>query len=146
MVRGSVTTVVDIDAAIGYVVAHGDPVERARLSYLRNGQPVADEVVDRIASGQMPEGGWPASAEGAVPSIDATCFRLHELDDLGGLRGPVVERALTWLAGAQRGAVRNTKQIRLGQGISQKRLQPRTGGREAGPDARGEQHTRNANI
>ncbi|GLY00762.1 MULTISPECIES: prenyltransferase/squalene oxidase repeat-containing protein [Actinoplanes] len=94
---------VDIDAAIGYVVAHGDPIERARLSYLRTGQPAPDDVVDRIASGQMPEGGWPASAEGAVPSIDATCFRLSELDDLGGLRGPVVDRALAWLTGAQRG-------------------------------------------
>src|SRR5688572_4940745 len=100
---GTVTTVVDIDAAIGYVVAHGDPVERARLSYLRAGQPPPEEVVDRIASGQMADGGWPASAEGGVPSIDATCFRLNELDDLGGLRGPVVERALHWLAAAQRG-------------------------------------------
>ncbi|WP_127545611.1 prenyltransferase/squalene oxidase repeat-containing protein [Actinoplanes sp. OR16] len=94
---------VDIDAAIGYVVAHGDPVERARLSYLRTGQPAPEDVVDRIAAGQMPEGGWPASAEGAVPSVDATCFRLAELDDLGSLRGPVVERALNWLAAAQRG-------------------------------------------
>ncbi|MFC7530537.1 prenyltransferase/squalene oxidase repeat-containing protein [Actinoplanes sp. GCM10030250] len=94
---------VDIDAAIGYVVAHGDPVERARLSHLRTGQPAPEEVVDRIASGQMPEGGWAASTEGSVPSVDATCFRLAELDDLGGLRGPVVERALQWLATAQRG-------------------------------------------
>ena len=97
------TTVVDIDAAIGYVVAHGDPVERARLSYLRTGQPAPPEIVDRIAAGQMPEGGWPASAEGSVSSIDATCFRLNELDDLGSLRGPVVDSALNWLAGAQRG-------------------------------------------
>ncbi|MEV6347676.1 prenyltransferase/squalene oxidase repeat-containing protein [Actinoplanes sp. NPDC051851] len=93
---------VDIDAAIGYVVAHGDPVERARLSYLRTGQPASQETVERIAEGQMPEGGWPASAEGEVPSVDATCFRLAELDDLGSLQGPVVESALNWLAGAQR--------------------------------------------
>ena len=96
------TTVVDIDAAIGYVVAHGDPVERARLSYLRTGQPAPQEVVDRIAAGQMPEGGWPASAEGSVPSVDATCFRLNELDDLGSLRGAVVDSALNRLAAAQR--------------------------------------------
>ncbi|WIM97061.1 prenyltransferase/squalene oxidase repeat-containing protein [Actinoplanes oblitus] len=94
---------VDIDAAIGYVVAHGDPVERARLSYLRTGQPAPSEIIDRIAGGQMPEGGWPASADGQVPSVDATCFRLAELDDLGGLQaGPVAERALHWLASAQR--------------------------------------------
>ncbi|HTJ31659.1 MAG TPA: squalene--hopene cyclase, partial [Dactylosporangium sp.] len=29
---------VDLDAAIGYVVAHGDAVDRARLAWLRTGQ------------------------------------------------------------------------------------------------------------
>jgi len=94
--------VVDIDAAIGYVVAHGDPVERARLSYLRTGQSPAPEIVERIASGQTASGGWPASTDGVIPSVDATCFRLNELDDLGGLHGAVVDRALGWLASVQR--------------------------------------------
>ena len=99
---GSVTDVVDIDAAIGYVVAHGDPVERARLSFLRTGAPPPPHIIERIAAGQMPGGGWPASTDGTVPSVDATCFRLGELDDLGGLHGAAVERALSWLAGVQR--------------------------------------------
>jgi hypothetical protein len=98
---GSVTVVVDIDAAIGYVVAHGDPVERARLSFLRTGAPPPPQVVDRIAERQLASGGWPASGDGSVPSVDATCFRLGELDDLGGLHGPAVDRALSWLAGVQ---------------------------------------------
>jgi Prenyltransferase and squalene oxidase repeat len=99
---GSVTTVVDIDAAIGYVVAHGDPVERARLSFLRARTPPPPQVVDRIAEGQLASGGWPASGDGTVASVDATCYRLGELDDLGGLRGPAIDRALTWLAAVQR--------------------------------------------
>jgi hypothetical protein len=94
--------VVDIDAAIGYVVAHGDPVERARLSFLRAGTQPAQQIIDRIAEGQMASGGWPASGDGAVASVDATCYRLGELDDLGGLHGPAVDRALTWLARQQR--------------------------------------------
>ena len=93
---------VDIDAAIGYVVAHGDPVERARLSVLRTGAPPPPHIIERIAAGQTPEGGWPASTEGTIPSVDATCFRLAELDDLGGLHGPAVDRALDWLASMQR--------------------------------------------
>jgi hypothetical protein len=97
-----VTVVVDIDAAIGYVVAHGDPVERARLSYLRTGQQPPAEVVERIVAGQTAAGGWPASGDGSIPSIDATGFRLNELDDLGGLRGVPVDRALNWLAAVQR--------------------------------------------
>ncbi|HET6529244.1 MAG TPA: prenyltransferase/squalene oxidase repeat-containing protein [Actinoplanes sp.] len=93
---------VDIDAAIGYVVAHGDPVERARLSVLRTGAPPPPHIIARIAAGQTPEGGWPASTAGTIPSVDATCFRLAELDDLGGLHGPAVDRALDWLASMQR--------------------------------------------
>ncbi|WP_189080108.1 prenyltransferase/squalene oxidase repeat-containing protein [Mangrovihabitans endophyticus] len=93
---------VDMDAAIGYVVAHGDPVERARLSFLRTGGAPPPHIIDRIGDGQTASGGWPPSGNGRVPSVDATCFRLAELDDLGGLRGPAVDRALTWLAAAQR--------------------------------------------
>jgi hypothetical protein len=93
--------VIDIDAAIGYVVAHGDAVERARLSFLRTGQRPEAGVIERIVAGQMPVGGWPASTDGEVPSIDATCFRLNELDDLGGLHGEPVDRALAWLSGVQ---------------------------------------------
>ena len=99
---GTVTVVVNIAAAIGYVVAHGDPVERARLSFLRTGASPPPHIIERIAAAQTPAGGWPASGEGSVPSIDATCFRLAEMDDLGGLRGPAVEPALSWLAKSQR--------------------------------------------
>jgi hypothetical protein len=94
--------VVDIDAAIGYVVAHGDPVERARLSYLRTGTSPPASALERIEIEQTPAGGWPAAGDGSVPSVDATCFRLAELDDLGGLHGPAVERALAWLVSVQR--------------------------------------------
>ena len=92
----------DIDSAIRYVIAQGDPVERARLSFLRTGAPPPPHIIERIGAGQTASGGWPASGDGTVPSVDATCYRLGELDDLGGLRGPEVERALNWLATAQR--------------------------------------------
>lgn len=93
---------VDIDAAIGYVVAHGDPVERARLSYLLKGTQPPPHIVNRITVGQTPDGGWPASGDDAVASVDATCFRLGELADLGGLHVPAADAALDWLAGRQR--------------------------------------------
>ncbi|MCT2281456.1 hypothetical protein M3G91_28025 [Micromonospora chalcea] len=92
---------VDLDAAIGFVVAHGDAVDRARLSRLRTGAPVPSDVLDAAESGQAPGGGWPAVLDGDVASIDATCFRLAELDDLGALGRPAARHALDWLAARQ---------------------------------------------
>ena len=92
----------DIDAAIGYVVAHGDEVDRARLSWLRSGHPPAGDVVTQAEVGQTPDGGWPAFKGGATASVDATCFRLGELDDLGVLQRPAARAAVAWLATRQR--------------------------------------------
>ncbi|WBB55176.1 squalene--hopene cyclase [Verrucosispora sp. WMMD573] len=98
---GSVAAVVDIDAATGFVVAHGDAVERARLSWLRTGTQPPPEVLDSAEVGQTLGGGWPASWGDEVASVDATCFRLAELDDLGALGRPSARRALDWLAAGQ---------------------------------------------
>ncbi len=97
----TVRAVVDLDAAIGFVVAHGDAVDRARLSRLRTGAPVPSDVLDAAESGPAPGGGWPAVLDGEVASIDATCFRLAELDDLGALGRPAARHALDWLAARQ---------------------------------------------
>lgn len=93
---------VDFQAAAGYVVAHGDDVDRARLSWLRSGLAPPDAVLDKAEAGQAARGGWPALWDSRVPSVDATCFRLAELDDLGALGRPAAQRALDWLAGRQR--------------------------------------------
>lgn len=90
-----------MDGAIGFVVAHGDPVERARLHRLRTGADVPAEVIVDAELGQSPEGGWPALWAGEVASVDATCFRLAELDDLGALGRPAARKALDWLVSRQ---------------------------------------------
>jgi hypothetical protein len=90
-----------MDAAIGFVVARGDRVERARLSWLRAGASPQPDVLTEAESGQSRHGGWPATWNGHVASIDATCFRLAELDDLGALNGDAARLALDWLASRQ---------------------------------------------
>jgi hypothetical protein len=91
-----------MDAAIGFVVAHGDAVDRARLSWLRTGAVPPPKILEHAEVGPAPEGGWPALWAGDVASVDATCFRLAELDDLGALGRPPARRALDWLANRQR--------------------------------------------
>jgi hypothetical protein len=92
----------DIDTAIGYVVARGDAVDRARLSYLRTGKLPAADVFENLEAGQPPTGGGPAQWGGGVASVDATCFRLAQFDDLGALTRPPAKRALDWIASRQR--------------------------------------------
>ncbi len=91
-----------MDAAIGFVVARADRVERARLSWLRTGTPPQPDVLTEAESGQTRHGGWPATWNGHVGSVDATCFRLGELDDLGALGGEAARKGLAWLAADQR--------------------------------------------
>lgn len=93
---------VDIDAAIGFVVARGDAVDRARLSHLRTGATPSDEVFDQVERGQTKAGGWPAKPDDHIASVDATCYRLAELDDLSSLSRPAALRALRWLVAWQR--------------------------------------------
>jgi hypothetical protein len=90
-----------MDGAIGFVVAHGDRVERARLSWLRSGMLPSPEILAKVEAGQADEGGWPAFWGGGVASVDATCFHLSELDDLGALDRPAARKALRWLAERQ---------------------------------------------
>jgi hypothetical protein len=93
---------VDLAAAIGFVVAHGDDVDRARLAYLRTGAAPQAELLDGVEAGRIDGAGWPDRQGGEVASIDATCFRFAELDDLGAAGRPAARRALDWLAATQR--------------------------------------------
>jgi hypothetical protein len=93
---------VDIDAAIGFVVARGDAVDRARLAHIRAGTIPAAEIYANIEARQTGSGGWPAQSDDSVASIDATCFRLAELDDLAGLGRQSARRALDWIGRRQR--------------------------------------------
>lgn len=93
---------VDLDAAIGYVVAHGDAVDRARLAWLRTGQAPPSDVLEKAEMGQASSGGWPAYWGAHVASVDATCFRLAELDDLGAIGRLAARKALDWLGRMQR--------------------------------------------
>lgn len=93
---------IDLDAAIGFVVAHGDDVDRARLAYLRTGAEADPALVAAVEAGQLPDSGWPGREGGDVASVDATCFRFAELDDLGALGRPAARQAMDWLAETQR--------------------------------------------
>jgi len=59
-------------------------------------------VLEKAEVGQASTGGWPAYWGAHVASVDATCFRLAELDDLAAIDRPAARKALAWLGRSQR--------------------------------------------
>lgn len=93
----------DLRAAVTYITQHGNNVEQARLRHLLTGEPADPEVIGTLLAGQRPDGGWNPFWAPDYSSLDATCFRLAQAEQLG-LTGanPAVGRALRFLAGRQR--------------------------------------------
>jgi hypothetical protein len=67
------------------------------LSWLRAGIAPSEDILGHVEMGLIGTGGWSAHWESDVASIDATCFRLRELDDLGGLTRTPARRSIDWL-------------------------------------------------
>jgi hypothetical protein len=74
---------VDIAAAVAYVHSHGDQVELCRLEYMLNGQPPSPQVSGSLFAEQRQDGGWSPFWVQDYSSLDATCFRLAQAEQLG---------------------------------------------------------------
>lgn len=73
----------DLQPAIDYVQYQGTPVERARLNYILRGAPPPGDVLEGIERAQRGDGGWAAVWSPEYSSLDATCYQLAQLDQLG---------------------------------------------------------------
>ena len=76
------TAMVDIDAAIGFVVARGTRWTGRGCRRLRSGVAPADDILANVEVGQTGQRRLAGRWRRHVASIDATCFRLAEMDDL----------------------------------------------------------------
>ena len=92
----------DLERAAAFVEAYGDSLERGRLLCLLHDVAPPAEAIDALRDGQQPDGGWPAYWSGEESSLDATCFRIDQAEDLGASAAELVERGLRFIAGRQR--------------------------------------------
>lgn len=93
----------NIQAAIAFVRANGEPVEQARLDYLLNGEPPDPAIIRQLFAGQRTDGGWNPFWAPDYSSLDATCFRLAQAEQFGmAAQEPAVRDALTFLEHRQR--------------------------------------------
>lgn len=82
----SVDTVVKImnwEKAVQFVRQNGSEVELARLRYLLHGERPSPDVVKQLFQGQREDGGFAPFWAPSYSSIDATCFRLAQAEQLG---------------------------------------------------------------
>jgi len=91
-------TVVSVTAAMDFVRAHGTPAEVERMQHVMTGDPANFSIVGQASADQNEDGGWAAPWSKGVSSLDATCFRLAAVDQLGARQGtPAVDRALQFI-------------------------------------------------
>lgn len=94
---------VDFTAAVAFVQRQGDQVELSRLEYILNKKPPSPQVLGSLFAGQRQDGGWPPFWAKDYSSLDATCFRLAQAEQLGiTVKEPVILRAVGFLIQRQR--------------------------------------------
>ena len=92
----------NIRQAAEFVRRRGAPADIARLSFALDGAPVTDDVKRDVVAGQRPDGGWAPFWAAEYSSLDATCFRLAQAEQLGiDAADDPTRRAIAFLVGRQ---------------------------------------------
>jgi squalene cyclase len=90
------------DAAKSFVEIRGTLGERARLEHVLTGRVSSRQAVETVLSGQRADGGWPPLWAPDYSSLDATCFRLSQAEQMGlGDSNLRVARAIVFLSSRQ---------------------------------------------
>jgi hypothetical protein len=88
--------------AINFVNTHGTPTEKARLRFIWNGTPADDAEVIQLFEGQREDGGFAPPWASDYSSIDATCIRITQAEQLGvSAAHPNLQVALSFLLAKQ---------------------------------------------
>lgn len=73
----------NLDKAIQFVQQNGNAIEQARLRYLLNGERPSANIIQQLFNGQREDGGFAPFWAPDYSSIDATCYRLAQAEQLG---------------------------------------------------------------
>jgi hypothetical protein len=83
----------DLVSAAAFVEADGAPLDRARLRALLHGETAPPKALPHAND----DGGFSAFWSGEDSSLDATCFMLDRLSDLGDEAATIRARAILFL-------------------------------------------------
>jgi hypothetical protein len=92
----------NLHKTIEFIQSNANPVEMARLDYLLYGKQPARTVVSVFTAEQRSDGGWKPFWAEDYTSLDATCFRLAQANQLGfDVKNPCISKALQFLLSRQ---------------------------------------------
>jgi hypothetical protein len=92
----------DLVKAAAFVELWGDTGEKARLRHILTDEPANEAGRQHIVAGQRADGGWPPPWAPGYSSLDATCYRLAQAEELGlSPKDPALDSALHFLANRQ---------------------------------------------
>ena len=90
-----------IQDAIDFVRSYGTALERARLNRLMGSCDGIPEAVEELENCQRADGGWASFWAQDASSVDATCFRLAQCEQLGLTTNAMIRGAIAFLATRQ---------------------------------------------
>ena len=73
----------NLEKAVQFIKMNGNDVEQARLNYILSNERSSEEIAAKLFIGQRMDGGWSPFWAEDYSSLDATCFRLAQAQQLG---------------------------------------------------------------
>jgi hypothetical protein len=90
-----------LSAAVNFVQLHASPLEQARLAFLLERIHPSPALIEPIFAEQQSDGGWAPFWARNYSSLDATCYRLAQLEPFGLIPTASAQQALDFLAQRQ---------------------------------------------
>jgi hypothetical protein len=92
----------NLEKAKLFVIKNGNAVEQARLKYILTNEHPSENVKADLFANQRPDGGWSPFWAENYSSLDATCFRLAQAEQLGITQSEIaIKNAVNFLAQRQ---------------------------------------------
>jgi len=87
-----------INKAISYIRANGNAMEQARLQVITDSIiRTDDEIVQLLNHLQNEDGGWVPFWGKDISSLDATCYKLAQFEQLGVQKHPLIDNAIAFI-------------------------------------------------
>jgi hypothetical protein len=92
----------NMESAVSFVRQHGNIVEQTRLNVLIHQEVSLQSAVDELKKSQREDGSWAPFWAPEASSLDATCYRLAQCEQLGLESEEFIHKAIAFLVERQK--------------------------------------------